>query len=108
MEFICGVVDRDGCRRIFSAESKPTLENIDDLGTQTPFMFYEWGPAASVEGSVRTAKAILSSVTNREEVFVHARRYAEDVVRGRLGTDRMWILPVSEVELWLTENRKVA
>lgn len=104
MQFICGVVDKEGHRRILSAESTPTLENIGDLTAKAPIQSYDWGSESSVEASEWTARVILSSVTNLDEALRLAPLYAEEVVRS-LGTERMWILPSEEVEGWLTKNR---
>lgn len=107
MKLVCGVVDGNGVRRILAAESTPTLQNIDDLALLAPEGSCDWGPEAEACESETTAKIILSCVAKWDIATVYARRYAEDVV-SKLGTDQMWILPLEEIEQWLTENRKVA
>ena len=106
MRFICGTT-KDDRRRIFYAESAPTIENIDDLTEQLSAESYDWGQEAEVHASECTARIILLAVTGVNDAFRCARLYAEQVVRPKLNTDRMWIMPVSEVELWLRTNRLI-
>lgn len=106
MKFICGVVDKQGARHILSAESTPSLEHIDDLAQLAPAASYDWGPEAGENERRWTARIILSSVTNTDEALLLAPKYADEVVSSfiRVG---MWILPVEEVEAWVTQNRRV-
>jgi hypothetical protein len=106
VRFICGTT-KDAKRRIFYAESAPTIENIDDLTEQLSEETYDWGPSAEVHASECTARIILLAVTGVNDAFRCAALYAEQVVRPKLDTDRMWILPVEEVELWLRANRLI-
>lgn len=106
MRFICGTT-KDDRRRIFYAESAPTIENIGDLTEQLSEETYDWGQEAEVHASECTARIILLAVTGVNDAFRCARLYAEQVVRPKLNTDRMWILPVEEVESWLRENRLI-
>ena len=106
MLFICGVVDQE-CRRIFAAESMPTLANLADLTSHAQVMDCDWGPEATVEASEFTARVILSNVTTEAEATALAPAYAEEVVRASMVPDRMWILPSDEVEEWLQKHRRV-
>lgn len=107
MMFVCGVVDRDGNHRIFSAESRPTLDNLDELTRGVPVFSFNWGENADANARIWTARTVLEKVTDSEEAFRLAPLYAEAVVRG-MESGRMWILPIEEIEAWLKENRKVA
>ena len=97
MRFICGTTTDDK-RRIFYAESAPTIENVDDLTELLSEDTYDWGLSAEMHASECTARIILLAVTGVNDAFRCAALYAEQVVRPKLGTDRMWILPVEEVE----------
>lgn len=110
MRFICGVV-RDGQRRILSAESAPTLENIDELASGVPDALaasasFDWGPEAGPTAAWRTAYVILRCVTDEAEAERLATEYAE-LVRDNMTTERMWILPLEEVETWVSSRRTV-
>jgi hypothetical protein len=107
MRFICGVC-KDGYRRIFSAENAPTVKNLDDLTEQIPVDSYDWGQDADFTSSERTARIILSVVTDRTEAARLASLYAEQVVRVSLSTDRMWMLPVQDIRQWVEDHRMVA
>jgi hypothetical protein len=107
VKLVCGVVDRNGVRRVLAAESTPTLENIDDLAALTPEGSCDWGPLATLDGRETTATVILAGAAGWETAKIYAEKYAEDVVL-QLGTDKMWILSITEIQKWLTENRKVA
>ena len=106
MKFICGVIDRQGDRRILSAESKPTLAEIEDLARRAPVGSYDWGPEAEREARLRTAKIILDGVADTDTAVTYAADYADSVVID-LETDKMWILPEAEISDWLEEHRKV-
>ena len=107
MRFICGVVDAAGNHRLFSADSTPTLENVDELAAEYQVEYCaDWGPAANIKDAERTAYCILLCVTDRDEATLLAPRFATEVVRASLGTDRMWILSVTEVAQWMMKNRK--
>ena len=107
MRFICGVC-KDEKRRIFSAENVPTVRNLDDLtGTFSAEDFYDWGAESDVASSERTARVILSVVADRNEARRLAPLYAEEVVRVLLSTDRMWMLPVTDIESWVDAHRLV-
>ena len=107
MRFICGVVDAAGSRRIFAAESMPTLTNLADLTEHAPVMSCDWGPESTVEASELTARAILCNVTDRDTALALAPGYAKEIVRVSMVPDRMWILPSDEVEEWLQKHRLV-
>lgn len=105
MLFVCGITDRDDNRRILCAESRPSLENIDDLAKHAVVGSYDWGVDADHGACLLTAKIILATVTDIGTAIVYAEQYADSVVH-KLDARRMWILPSDEVEEWLKKNRK--
>jgi len=106
VQFVCGVVDKQGVRRILTAESTPTLENIDDAARRMTALPVDWGPEADQEASRWAAWIILDTVTGAVIADRYCEQYAAEVVR-KLSTDRMWLLPVGEVEEWLRTKQKV-
>lgn len=103
MRFVCGVT-RSGEKRILAAESRPSLEHIEELLADAPSLTFDWGAEADFSACERTAQVILEYVTGRDEAHRLASRYVDAVVRG-LATDKMWVLPVEEIEAWLKLNR---
>jgi hypothetical protein len=106
VQFVCGVIDKQGNRRILSVESTPTLENIDDLAAHTPIGCYDWGAEADRESRLWAARIILASVADMDSVKAYAELYADSVVSGMV-TDRMWVLTEKEIEEWLMKHQKV-
>ena len=100
MLFICGTVERNGMRRIFTGETKPTVKHLSDLtGSVTPAA-YDWGDSADYDAKLRTAKLMLSCVGDRSSVREHADAFVDEVV-SNMDSERMWMSFYGEIEQWL-------
>lgn len=111
MLFVCGVADkRTGLRNIFSGNTQP-CGTVRQLANFTPGGAvrdeYDWGESAIPDAAIRTAWAILSSVTTYATANRLAEEYARDVVL-KMEPGWMWMLFSEEIKLWLQARVKVA
>jgi hypothetical protein len=110
MLFVCGVADKRGLRNIFSGTTQAcgTVRQVANFTPRGADSYeYDWGESALPDAAVRTARAILSSVTNYATASRLAEEYAQDVVM-QMESGRMWMLFSGEIELWLQARVKVA
>jgi hypothetical protein len=107
MQFICGVC-KNGYRRIISADTMPTVQNLDDMTAALPEDSYDWGPESSIDSSEKTARIILATVASTGELRYLVPLFAEQVVRVTFNSSRMWMLTLADVEQWVSAHRLVA